>query len=196
MRALLPRQQAFVYQMLESGGKMTQADAALAAGYVCANVNVARVTGFRLAHDEAVIEAMHEEGLKRMHSGAILAVSVMLEIAGDASAKTADRLKAAEMIANRVGYHTKTEQTVNVVHSVDDKAMIEKIRLLATGLGLDPKRLLGSAGVTVDAEFTEIEADIKPDLATPGAAALAADTVSEISQAKLEPIDDEEAIEW
>lgn len=160
MRQLNEKQRAFVIALIEMGG-INYTRAALAAGYGNGNVKNAEVTGSRLAHDETIIAAIHEEAYRRLRSGAIMAVKTLLEIADDAGAKDGDRLKAVEMILDRTGLHSVTEHNLKVTrHDVTDEGMIKRITLLAQKQGLDPARLLGSAGVTVDAEFKVVNSDV------------------------------------
>lgn len=156
MKALNIRQRAYVIAMIETGG-LNYKRAAMMAGYGNNNERSAEVAGYRLAHDEDVLAAIHEEADRRLRSGSIMAVQTLLEIAQNPQAENKDRLKAVEMMLNRAGMHAKTEHHVKVEHKdTTDEAMIAKIKLLAVKQGLDPKQLLGSAGV-VDAEFTVID---------------------------------------
>lgn len=157
MKNLNERQRAFVVAMIEMGG-INYTRAALAAGYGNGNDESAAVQGNRLAHDENVLAAIHEEAQRRMRSGAVMAVQTLLEIANDHGAENKDRLKAVDMILNRSGLHAVTEHNVKVErHDITDEGMVKRIKLLAEKQGLDPSRLLGSIGVTVDAEFSEVE---------------------------------------
>lgn len=159
MLNLNERQRAFVIAMVEMGG-INISRAALAAGYGNGNAASAAVLGHRLAHDERILTAIHEEAHRRLRSGAIMAVQTLLEIANDQSAKHGDRLKAVEMMLNRSGLHAVTEHNVKVErYDVTDESMIKKIKLLAEKQGLDPVKLLGSAGVLIEGEFAEVSKD-------------------------------------
>jgi hypothetical protein len=151
MRALNVRQRLFVEALLMQGNA-DQHRAAAAAGYTGTD-EVLRSTGSRLARDDKVRAAIHEESIRRMESAAILATSVLVEIAGDSMHK--DRLKASLAILDRVGLHATTEHKVTVKKE-DDADKIRAICLLADKLGLDKKILLGQAGVVIDAEFVDI----------------------------------------
>lgn len=155
MRALpTDNQRRFVIALLELGN-MNHTRAAQMAGYTGGD-NGLRVTAHRLFHDDAVQAAIHEEATRRLSSAKIMAVSKLLEIA-DTAPEPKDRLKAVGMILNRVGMHEKTEHHVTTQDvSKTDEAMVERIKALASRLGLDQRALLGEAGV-VDAEFTEVE---------------------------------------
>jgi phage terminase small subunit len=159
MNSLTLKQQLFVKALLDTPN-ITNAEAARRAGYE-GDTRALASNGWRQAHDEKVLEAIHEEALKRLNSGRILAVSVMMEIAaGEHGARPADMLKAAEMIANRTGMHDKSEQTITVNHSLDDKRMIKRIAALAKQINVDPQKVLGSVNVVVDADFEEVKEPI------------------------------------
>lgn len=156
MKNLNERRRAFVTGMIAFGG-IDGTRAAMAAGFSPDNPAAAAVTAHRLLHDEDVLNAIHEEAARRLRSGAIMAVQTLLEIANNTSNEARDRLKAVEMLLNRSGLHAVTEHNVKVEHrDTTDEAMIAKIRMLAKKQGLDPATLLGSAGITIDAEFKEV----------------------------------------
>lgn len=156
-------QRAFVCALLEHGDN-DHTRAAIAAGFT-GTPNTLRVTAHRLAHDERVLAAMHEESVRRLNTGKIMAVSSLLTLARSA-AKDSDKLKAIEMILNRTGLHAQSEHkvTVNDV-SRTDAAMIDRIKQLAGKMGLDADKLLGeqpgqsksTALTVIEAEFTEVE---------------------------------------
>lgn len=157
MLDLNERQRAFVIAMVEMGG-INYTRAAIAAGYGGGNYDAASVQGNRLAHDERILTAIHEESFRRLRSGTIMAVQTLLEIASDTASENKDRLKACEMILNRGGLPASTEHTIKVEHhDMTDQVKIERIRQLAIKQGIDPVKLLGSAGHTIDAEFTSID---------------------------------------
>lgn len=161
MKSLNTDQQGFVCAMIEMGG-LNHTKAALVAGYGNGNMESAAVAGHRLAHDDNILAAIHEEAHRRLRSGAIMAVQTLLEIANNPQAENKDRLKAVEMMLNRSGLHAVTEHNVKVEHrDTTDEGVIKKIKLLAERQGLDPVKLLGSAGVTVDAEFKMVEDDLQ-----------------------------------
>jgi phage terminase small subunit len=78
MRALTPMQQAWVHATVQSGLDATKA--AAAAGYT-GDRKTLKSTGWKLAHDERVQEALREEASKLIRSHSVMAVSVMAEIA-------------------------------------------------------------------------------------------------------------------
>ncbi len=156
MLALVPRQRGFVIAMLDRPDADHTA-CARAAGYDGQPQDVRR-TAYRLAHDPKIQAAIQEEARKRIGGAAILGASVLIEIANNPKSKDADRIKAAFGLLNRAGLHEKTEVHSVVEHRGDDQAAIGRIRAMAELLGLDPKVLLGRAGV-VEAEFTDVTPD-------------------------------------
>lgn len=164
MRELNDRQRAFVIALIEMGG-INYSRAALAAGYGNGNVESAASQGNRLAHDESILAAIHEEAHRRLRSGAVMAVQTLLEIASSQAAEHRDRLKAVEMLLNRTGLHAVTEHNVKVErYDVTDETMIKRIKLLAEKQGLDPVKLLGNQGIVLEGEFTETAPDDLSDI--------------------------------
>lgn len=160
MQQLNPMQRAFVFALVESGGNASRAAAAAGYGQNSETKEqrsmAQRYAGWRLTHDENVLAAIKEEAEKRLHSGALIAASALLEMVVDPTSKW--RYKAAVELLNRSGLIVATEHKVTVNHTTSDAAMVKRIEELANGLGLDPKKLLGSAGIDIiDAEFTEVE---------------------------------------
>lgn len=143
------RMRRFVIAMLESPTSNYTA-CAYRAGYTGGD-EVMRQTGCRLAHDERILAAIQEEARGRMASGAIYAVSRLLELIADPKVSAANQLRGIEMLLNRVGLHAKIETTQNINHNIlTDDSMIKRIAALAGQLGLNPTALLGSAGVVLD----------------------------------------------
>lgn len=142
MRALTDRQRRFVLAMLNfPNAKDWQL--ARAAGYPSRSHGYLRVAAHRAVHNEAVIEALHEEAGKRLRSSAVLGVSVLAKIAGTDGHK--DQMKAAEALLNRVGFHETSEHRVSVEHTdATGKAMVERIKALAALLAVDAGALLGA----------------------------------------------------
>lgn len=153
MQACTELQRRFVIAMLETGGHNHSLCATMAGCKGSTPGSLAR-SAHHLAHHPAVLAAVQEEARKRMNSGAILGVSVLLEIAGNSLHK--DRFKAATALLDRVGLHATSEHKVTVTNTADDKAMIAKIKTLAVSLGLDAGPMLKAAGIVIDAEFTDI----------------------------------------
>lgn len=161
MRALLPKQRAFVYALVETGGNQSQA--AYAAGYGEESPNeekrkaACRVRGHQLASDTKVLEAIKEEAQKRLNSAAMIAASALLEIVLDPQHKS--RLRAIEVLLDRSGLVVEQKLNVHHTHSSSNEDLIEKTIKLAALLNVDARPLLKRAGVAedvIDAHFTVV----------------------------------------
>lgn len=150
MLALTEMQQRFVLAYVISGGQALEA-AACSAGY---SPQSALQQAHNLLRNKRVQEAIHEEALHRLQAGALLGISVIIEIAMDPMHK--DRLKAAKMLAEGTRVITPADQVVEVRHTVDEKTQVKNITALALRLGLDPHELLGQHGIIIDAEFEDV----------------------------------------
>lgn len=153
MASLNEGRRKFVRQMLRMGPTSKAAPfAAEKAGYH-------PQYGYDLMREEAVIAALREEATKRLTGAALLGVTVMIEIAQDPMHK--DRYKAAKDLAAINGF--TAEQKIVVEHiDADGKALISKIKTMATDLGMDPRQLITAAGI-IDAEYTEVEEPLVDD---------------------------------
>lgn len=152
--AALPsdRQRLFVIALVNQGGK-NASRAYLEAGYTVANRNVADVGAHRLSHDAAVQAAIREQSFKRMGAAGLAATSLLVDIITadeQSGVKISHKLKAASMIMNRTGLHETTEHVVTTERKLNDHEKVEKIIATAKALGLDPKTLLGQAGIVLD----------------------------------------------
>ena len=154
MLALTEKQRHFVWALAEDGGA-NQTRAAIVAGYEGGNGGQ-RVAGHRLAHDPKIRAAIQEVALAGITADVLLARAVLHEVAENRSASAGDRLKAAAMILNRGGLHEKTEHKVVVEDTRDQAALVAEIKGYAARLDLDPRKLLGQAGI-IDAEFEVVE---------------------------------------
>lgn len=144
MLALNERQRLLIKAVVDYPA-MTHCDAARYAGYggekAAANPDVMKQCAFQALSSEKMIAALQEEISRRFRSqGAIVGLNVMLEIAADPTHK--DRLRAADMLASRAGFHSVQEHRVTHTDQTGEE-MVEKIRRLAVVLGVDPARLLG-----------------------------------------------------
>jgi phage terminase small subunit len=153
---------AFVIALLEHGDN-NATRAARSAGFK-GNDKAMGVNGCRLMHDDRIIGALQEEAQKRLHSGAVMAVSVLLNLAKNAP-KDSDKLKAVDMILNRIGMAEKTvhQHDVNVRNdSQTDGAMLARIVHLSKTLGIDHTKLIGHTAPveTVDVEYAEVGEDL------------------------------------
>ena len=141
MRALTPKQRAFVIQYIENP-LMSASTAAKLAGY--ANVgSTVRVKTFENLRKEKIIRAINEELDKRFRTSAIVGHAVLIEIALDKDHPK--RLQAAEALLSRGCFHVLHEQRVRVEHvDMTSEAMVERITKLAQRLDMDPVLLLGN----------------------------------------------------
>jgi phage terminase small subunit len=144
---------AFVVAKVQTG--QHNARCAALAGYRGSAATL-KATGYRLAHDPRVQAALHEQCALAIKSSAATAVRVIEDVASDPRAEPKDRLRAAAMILDRSGLSAVTQHQITVDHrSEQDK--VDLIVELAARLGIDPRQLLGQAGVAIDAEFKLIE---------------------------------------
>jgi hypothetical protein len=141
MLALGPKPRRFVLAMAADPFG-SAASWARAAGYSDTG-GAAKVRAHHLLRNPRVEAAVFEVGRSQLFGvGPILASAVLLRTA--ANPKHPQHLRAAEMIANRVGLHEKTEHHVSVSHT--DRTgvvMLERIKELAGVLGVDAAKLLG-----------------------------------------------------
>jgi phage terminase small subunit len=161
MSALLPRERAFVFALVESGGNASQA--AAAAGYGSESATPAQKkmaatqAGHRLLAKPHVLEAIKSEAGRRLESGALMAASILMEIAQTPGHKY--QYKALIEIMNRAGMIVAQKIEVKHEHELNgtDRETIAKITEIASRLGLDPQKLLGRHQPVIDAEFEEVE---------------------------------------
>lgn len=160
MQKLNERQQAFVLAAMANGGR-NYAQAAREAGFSDEGGS-AKATAYRLSHDPKIQAALMEEANRRLNTGSVLAVSVLLELVNGDSLDPKDRLKAIELVLNRTGMHAKSEHKVEVKHTDEtSKEMVERIKLLSAQMGIDSQKLLGNC--VVEGEYEEVE-NVEDDL--------------------------------
>lgn len=140
---------------------MSNTQAARAAGYSAGDPAVVKAIAHKLAHNPKVLAAIREAADLALRSKGLAAINVLGEILEDPCAENKDRLRAAAEILNRSGFGPQSEHTVKVEHvEKTDQEKVASIVRMARQLGLDPRKLLGQAGVDpatiTDAEFTEI----------------------------------------
>jgi hypothetical protein len=160
MRACNVNQRAFVIALLETGGSSKKL-AAKMAGYGLSD-NASGSAGSSLSRHPKVLAALKEEADRRIRSGAVLAASVLLEIAEDPLHK--DRFKAAQELLNRSGLIVETQHRVVVEDQRSTDEIERRILTLAEKLGIDPVKLLGYVPATggtdiIDGECTDVEDD-------------------------------------
>lgn len=151
LSCLNPQERAFLLALVMAGGSPNQVlNCARAAGYADPKY------GWVLMRKQKIIDALQEEAGKRLVSGALLGASVLMEIAGNPIHK--DQYKAAKELLAHAGYMPVSKQEITVKHLEPDKRqLVADIAAFARQMGMDPQKLLGSVGVTTDAEFTEVK---------------------------------------
>lgn len=156
--ALNERQRKFVLAMA-SDPFGHHNDWAIAAGY-SNECEAAKVTAHRLLQHEGIKAAAMEVARGTLEGiGPVLATAVLLR-----EAKGHDptrRLKAAEMIANRVGLHETQE--IKVTHrDLTGDALLSRLAMVCEQLGVDVQKAIGSNVVDgrsesiIDAQAAEI----------------------------------------
>jgi hypothetical protein len=158
MTILMPKARAFVLAIVEMGGALNEMHvAAERAGYK-GDKPTLYVQAHRLAADPRIQTAILEEARARCKSASLLSVSSMIEIIQDKTVKPSTRLQAASRIAAIAGMDPATQMLIKTTSevTVTVREQISQVRQLAKDLGLDPKVLLGKAGVTLEGEFEEV----------------------------------------
>lgn len=141
MRALTDRQREFARLAVEFP-LMNRSLLVKKAGFSDASPVGMRVMAHKLLHSEKVLAAIAEESDKRLRVGGLIGLHGLIKMARDP--KHPDHFKACQAMADRGGFHAKSEHNVNVVRTDrTGKAMMERIRALAAKHGLDPDKLLG-----------------------------------------------------
>jgi hypothetical protein len=111
------------------------------------------VIASRLAHDDKILGAMHEEDERRIRASAPRAIRALAHLIEDPDHK--DHGREIAMVLDRV-HPAETTHTVKVEHRVPlvvaTAEVMARIATLAARAGLDPLRL----APPVDAEFVEL----------------------------------------
>lgn len=152
-RKLGSRQRAFVLALIELGGR-PQEQAAAMAGYTGTPESI-RVSASRLAADPRVQAALVQEAQAFAKSSSFHAVATVVQIMGDETASKSVRLQAAARIMALAGMEPGQQINVNHNHGVASGTAEEIARVISLSreIGLDPVKLLGKAGITIDAEY-------------------------------------------
>lgn len=153
MQVLTKNQRAFVIALVECGAK-NPTEAAMIAGY--GGTDAARKTAAKeLMRNPKVLDALREEADKRLRSGALLAASRLIEIAGNPL--DINSFKACVELLNRADLIVATKHEVKVTDNRTTDDVMATILSLAKRNNIDPKTLLGynPAEKIVEAEFTE-----------------------------------------
>jgi phage terminase small subunit len=157
MKGLSEKAKRFVIALVELGGRDMNR-AAMMAGYEGSPASM-NVTASRLAADPRVQAALLEEAKALMASSALSATATMIQIMENPIGSARDRLSAAKMVLAFAGMEQAAQVSKVEVSITEDRAeQIAQVKAMAAELGLDPRKLLGKAGVTIDAEFTEVKA--------------------------------------
>jgi hypothetical protein len=165
MRALSEKQRMFVLAML-ADPHGTQSDWAKAAGYSTKG-DGHYVVGCRMMQDPRITAAMQEVAKQHLGGkGPALAVRNLLNIAGNE--KHPKHYDASLAILNRTGMSEKTEHTVRVEHTSDDR-MLEICRRMAIEMGVPLEHLIGAnhpalaSLKTIEGEAVEVQPE-NPEL--------------------------------
>jgi phage terminase small subunit len=155
MRALTPKQRAFVLALVELGGATDESHRAAAIAGYTGSKGVLQVTASRLAADDRVQHALVEEAKRMAKTASLEAVCNTIQIMRDPLATANARLNAAARVMTIAGMDPaqKIDVTKTIEVTLTRKQQIEQIHSLAAEIGIDPRKLLGQAGVTQDAEF-------------------------------------------
>lgn len=155
-----PKQRAWLQAFLDAGDENATA-AARRAGYGSESgtpaqaAQACKTAGHRNVHDEDIQAAIRELAHERFRVAGYQAAAALMALVKDTSHK--DHFKAIERVLAQNGMIAAVQIDHNHKHTVTEKDQIERVVALARRLGMDPRTLLGSAGVDyVDAEFTEV----------------------------------------
>lgn len=163
MRQLNERQRRFVCALAVFGGD--QSRAYMDAGYDIKSEGARRACASRLANTALVVEAIREESLRRINSATLLAVSTMVELASPAhNSDKRLRLKAAEEILNRTGFHGTSEQRIVIKDDRTVQELVDFIKANASLAGMSAGQLLGQKPAAIDAEFEVIDPNDLSDI--------------------------------
>lgn len=148
MRRLNERQRRYVCALSVFGGD--QSRAYVFAGYNTKTPHATAVSASRLANSDDIKEAIKEEAWRRLDYSSVLAISTMLELASPSNPDKAIRLKAADMLSKRTGFHEKTEHLVVHEDRRTTKELIEFISGMTKKLGLEHQVALPVIDVTAE----------------------------------------------
>ena len=156
MRACTERERQFILALMVNGYNATRA--AAEAGFN-GDAGALAVTGNRLRHKPKIIAAMQEEALTRLNGDVLMATGTLARLANDPLTPAAVQAKCAIAILDRIpAFVVEHKQKVEVTHTNRSRDQeIEDVVRLCKIARLDPQKVLGSYGVTVDAEFREVE---------------------------------------
>ena len=151
MQALTPLRRNWVLAKVFLA--LDDTNAARAAGYT---EKTARHHAYEIAHREDIQAAILEVGKALLRGEGARSIRTMVAIRDDKMVRADTRLKAAEMIANRAGFHVSTEHHVHTHAHLSDAQMDKRILALAAELGMAPdqaqKMLIAPADMEQNAE--------------------------------------------
>lgn len=154
-----PMQRAWLQAFLDAGDENATA-AARRAGYGKEDGtpdqknNACKTAGHRNIHDPAIQAAIRELAHERFRVAGYQAAAALMALVKDPSHK--DHFKALERVLAQNGMIAAVQIEHNHNVKVTEQDQVERLMVLAKQLGMDPKVLLGSAGVILDAEFEVI----------------------------------------
>lgn len=152
MRELSEAQRAFVIAYAEQGG-VNGAEAARKAGYGN-NAMTSAQAAYLMLRKRNILDAIREVADERLRAGAILAASVLVEVADSKFDK--NRFKSAVELLNRAGLVVEGVSRVIVEDNRTNAQIERRVVDLANKLGIDPMQLLGRAEAT-DADYEVID---------------------------------------
>lgn len=161
MRAINPKQRAFVRAFVLTGGSNATRACAMS-GYGDTEGS-RRATAWRLTHDPKILAAIKEAADSMLRANILIGSQVLVEIAQNPHHK--DRFKAAQALLDRGGLIVAAQHNVNlnITEETPNSQIIDRIKVLSSQLGLDPSVLLGREASkslpppSIDAEFEEVE---------------------------------------
>lgn len=166
MRKLASEAQRKYVLIRVTQGKPNFTAAAEMAGYSAVSEGSLKVQGHRLERDPRIQAAIHEEALRQakhnLGSMLVRASERVGEVMENVQTKDEVVLKAASMIFDRMGLHQVSEHKTTVEHIGDSPETIERVRRLATTLGMDVEKLLGARlarqkpAVIIDVEHEDV----------------------------------------
>ena len=155
MRACTTKERAFVVAYFHTGKRELAAQIAGYAGE--AGSNQLGVSAFQVWHRPRVQQAIQEFASTSILMGLVpMATAVMQDVLERGDHK--EKLKAAQMVFDRTGFHALQEVKVTKIDGTDREAKVRKLIALAKKLGKNPRDLIGNLADVVDADFAAVEA--------------------------------------
>jgi phage terminase small subunit len=157
LRELTEPQRAFVLAYAQQGGE-NAAEAARRAGYGNTNADQANIAS-KLLRSPRILAGLREVADHRLKSGAILAASVLVQIAQDPMNK--NQYKAATDLLNRAGLVVESVSRMIVEDHRTPEEIERRIRDLAERLGVDPDKLIGQSTVVDVTDYEDLEDNVE-----------------------------------